>query len=106
MTPRRATPPEKWQCRGVFCLPVPRRLPYKTPRFDGASNWAAAGRAFCGCNSVVEYDLAKVGVVSSNLITRSRFEGPEIQSSGPSCFIASVHEVLARCRKLAGIGRF
>lgn len=49
---------------------------YKANDHPEAQKTTLAGGLECGCSSGVEHNLAKVGVASSNLVSRSRFQAP------------------------------
>ncbi len=53
---------------------------YDRPAFALASFGAQV--CGCGCSSVVEHDLAKVGVASSNLVARSNYFNGLAQKTG------------------------
>ncbi len=48
-----------------------------------------------GIAQLVEHDLAKVGVASSNLVSRSKFKKHQLDDSW--CFFMSVRKPIAEC---------
>jgi hypothetical protein len=75
---RRAKTGEKFRLRNlahsfVFLLQSPPAFGI-CPRVGGAPSLPLLG---CGCSSVVEHDLAKVGVEGSSPFARSRIPAPE-----------------------------